>query len=352
MVKELLKGNVAFAEAAIRYGLQAYFGYPITPQSEALEHLSGRMVEEGRAFLQAESELAAINMVYGAACTGVRAMTSTSGPGFSLMEEGLSYIAASEVPAVVVNIMRGGPGLGNIQGSQGDYFLMTKSAGHGDFHPIVLAPARIQELIDMVGLAFELAEKYRTLVLIAGDGNLGQMMESAELPPMQALPNKRPDWAITGARGREPRLITSLYLGAENLEAVNLRLQAKLDEIRRNESRWQEYQTEDAELLLIAYGSVGRICISALRQARKVGMKTGLLRPQTLWPLAEARMAELASQVRGILVAEMNAGQLLEDVRRVVGERAPVEFYGRLGGIVPMADEIVAKLRDLDEATH
>jgi 2-oxoglutarate ferredoxin oxidoreductase subunit alpha len=352
MAKELLKGNVAFAEAAIRYGLQAYFGYPITPQSEALEHLSRRMVEEGRAFLQAESELAAINMVYGAACTGVRAMTSTSGPGFSLMEEGLSFIAGSEVPAVVVNMMRGGPGLGNIQGSQGEYFLMTKSAGHGDFRPIVLAPARIQELIDMVGLAFELAEKYRTLVLIAGDGNLGQMMESAELPPMQALPTERPDWAITGARGREPRIITSLYLGAENLEAVNLRLQAKLDEIRRSEIRWQEYQTEDAELLLVAYGSVGRIGMSALRQARKVGMKVGLLRPQTLWPLAEARMAELANQVRGILVSEMNAGQLLEDVRRVVGDKAPVQFYGRLGGIVPMADEIVAKLRDLDEETH
>jgi len=352
MAKELLKGNVALAEAAVRHGLQAYFGYPITPQSEALEHLSKRMVEEGRAFLQAESELAAINMVYGAACTGVRAMTSTSGPGFSLMAEGLSFIAGSEVPAVVVNIMRGGPGLGNIQPSQGDYFLMTKTAGHGDFHPIVLAPASVQELIDMMGLAFELAEKYRTLVLVAGDGSLGQMMESAELPPMQKLPKNRPAWAVTGARGRPAHHITSLYLGAENLEALNLRLQAKLAEIRENEVRWQEYETADADLLTVAYGTVGRICTSAQREARKIGMKVGLLSPKTLWPLAEARIAELSSQVRGILVAETNAGQLVEDVRRVVAERVPVEFFGRLGGIVPMADEILTELRALDEETH
>jgi len=279
-------------------------------------------------------------------------MTSTSGPGFSLMEEGFSYIAGSEVPAVIVNMMRGGPGLGNIQPSQGDYFLMTKSAGHGDFHPIVLAPASIQELIDMVGLAFELAERYRTLVFIAGDGSLGQMMESAELPPMQDLPKERPAWAITGAKGRESKFITSLYLGAENLEAVNLRLQAKLAEIRESEIRWQEYETEDAELLLIAYGIVGRICISALREARNAGLKVGLLRPQTLWPLAEERIAELARQVRGILVAEMSAGQLLEDVQRAVAAKTSVHFYGRLGGVVPMADEIVDKLRELDEETH
>jgi len=352
MAKELLEGNVAFAEAAVRYGLQAYFGYPITPQSEALEHLSKRMLEEGRTFLQAESELAAINMVYGAATAGVRAMTSTSGPGFSLMEEGFSYIAGSEVPAVIVNIMRGGPGLGNIQPSQGDYLLMTKSAGHGDFHPIVLAPASVQELIDMVGLAFELAEKYRTLVFIAGDGSLGQMMESAELPPMQDLPRERPVWAVTGAKGREPNIITSLYLGAQNLERVNLRLQAKLAEIKKNEVRWQEYETEDAELLLIAFGTVGRICISVLREARKQGLKVGLLRPRTLWPLAEERMAELARQVRGILVAEMNAGQMLEDVQRVVAGKVPIHFHGRLGGIVPMVDEILAKVRKLDEETR
>ena len=354
MAKELLKGNVAFAEAALRNGLEAYFGYPITPQSEALEHLSGRMIEEGRIFLQAESEVAAINMVYGAASSGVRTMTSTSGPGLALMAEGLSYIAGSEVPAVVVNIMRGGPGLGNIQPSQADYFFMTKTAGHGDFHPIVLAPSSVQEIIDMVGLAFDLADKYRTLVLIAGDGSIGQMMESAELPPMQPLRPEpdRPDWAIVGAEGRAPNLITSLYLGAQNLEAVNLRLQAKLQEIRENEIRYQEYDVEDAELLLVAYGTVGRICTTVVREARKAGKKVCLLRPQTLWPFPDARLAELGARVRGVLVAEMSAGQMLEDVERAIARQAPVRFHGRMGGVVPMVDEILADLDKLDEETR
>lgn len=352
MAKQLLKGNEAFAEAAVRYGLEAYFGYPITPQSEALEHLSRRMVEEGRVFIQAESELGAINMVYGAACCGARTMTSTSGPGFSLMEEGLSYIAGSEVPAVVVNMQRGGPGLGNIQPSQADYNLMTKSAGHGDFHPIVLAPASVQELIDMVGLAFELAEKYRTLVLIAGDGSLGQMMESAELPPLQKPPKTRPEWALTGAAGRAPRIITSLDLSPEGLEQLNLRFQAKLAAIQQHEIRWKEYETADAELLLVAFGTVGRICLSVLREARKQGLKVGLLRPQTLWPFPAERLAELAGQVRGILVSEMNAGQMLDDVRLAVLGYAPVQFYGRMGGIVPMVDEILAALKKLDAETR
>jgi 2-oxoglutarate ferredoxin oxidoreductase subunit alpha len=347
MSKALLKGNIAFAEAAVRNGLQAYFGYPITPQSEALEHLSKRMIEEGRVFLQAESEVAAINMVYGAACAGVRVMTSTSGPGFALMAEGFSYIAGSEVPVVVVNMMRGGPGLGNIQPAQGDYFFMTKTAGHGDFHPLVLAPANVQEIIDMMGLAFKLAEKYRTLVFVAGDGSIGQMMESAELPPMQPVRDQRPDWAVTGTRGQEPRVLTSLYLGAENLEAVNLRLQKKLAHIKQNEARWQEYQIEDAELLLVAYGTVGRICISVIREARKHNIKVGLLRPQTLWPLAEARLAALTEQVRGVLVVEMSAGQLLEDVERIAQGRVPVKFHGRMGGVVPMVDEILEDLEAL-----
>ena len=347
MVEQLLKGNVAFAEAAVRYGLQAYFGYPITPQSEALEHLSGRMLQEGRTFLQAESEVAAINMVYGAACCGVRVMTSTSGPGFSLMAEGLSYIAGSEIPVVVVNMMRGGPGLGNIQPSQADYFFMTKSAGHGDFHPIVLAPASVQELIDMMGLAFELAEKYRTLVLIAGDGSLGQMMESAELPPMQPLSDLRPDWAVTGADGREPNVITSLYLVAEHLEEVNLRLQAKLADIRQHEVRLVETQTADAELLLVAYGTSGRICTSVMRQARQKGLKVGLLRPQTLWPFPDQRISELAEQVRGMLVVEMSAGQMLEDVDHAARGRVPIRFHGRMGGMIPMVDDVLADLQAL-----
>ena len=347
MTGQLLKGNVAFAEAAVRNGLQAYFGYPITPQNEALEHLSGRMIEEGRVFLQAESEVAAINMVYGAACAGVRAMTSTSGPGLALMAEGLSYIAGSEVPVVVVNMMRGGPGLGNIQPSQADYNFMTKSAGHGDFHPLVLAPASIQEIIDMVGLAFELAEKYRTLVMIAGDGCIGQMMESAELPPMQSVRDTVPDWAVSGARGRDPNVITSLYLGAEKLEAANLRLQAKLAEIERNEARSVEVATEDADLLLVAYGTAGRVCVSVVREARKQGLKVGLFRPQTLWPYPEERLSELAEQVKGILVVEMSAGQMLEDVQRVVQGRVPIRFHGRMGGVIPMVDEILPDVEAL-----
>ncbi len=347
MTTQLLKGNVAFAEAAVRYGLQAYFGYPITPQSEALEHLSGRMIEEGRVFLQAESEVAAINMVYGAACTGVRAMTSTSGPGLALMAEGLSYIAGSEVPVVVVNMMRGGPGLGNSQPSQADYNFMTKSAGHGDFHPLVLAPASIQEIIDMVGLAFELAERYRTLVMIAGDGIIGQMMESAELPPMQSVRDTVPDWAVSGAKGRDPNVVTSLYLGSEKLETLNLRLQAKLAEIKRNEARSVEGATEDADLLLVAYGTAGRICVSVLREARKQGHKVGLFRPQTLWPYPEERLSELAEQVKGILVVEMSAGQMLEDVQRVVQGRVPVRFHGRMGGVIPMVDEILLDVEAL-----
>lgn len=354
MVKELLKGNVAFAEAALRYGLEAYFGYPITPQSEALEHLAGRMLEEGRVFLQAESELGAINMVYGAACAGVRTMTSTSGPGFALMAEGLSYIAGSEIPAVVVNMMRGGPGLGNIQPAQGDYFFMTKTAGHGDFHPIVLAPASVQEIIDMMGLAFDLAEKYRTLVLVAGDGSIGQMMESAELPPLQPLRpvSERPAWAVGGAEGRDTRLVTSLYLEPDDLEQLNWRLQAKLKEIREAEIRYKEYEIEDADLLLVAYGTVGRICLSVMREARAQGLKVGLLRPQTLWPFPEQRLRELAEQVRGMLVVEMSAGQMLEDVQCAVRGKIPVQFYGRMGGVIPMVDDVAVALRKLDEETQ
>jgi 2-oxoglutarate ferredoxin oxidoreductase subunit alpha len=348
MGKELLEGNEAFAEAAVRAGLDAFFGYPITPQSEALEHLSRRLPELGRVFLQAESEVAAINMVYGAACAGARVMTSSSSPGISLMQEGLSYIACSEVPVVLVNVMRGGPGLGNIQPSQGDYFQAVKMAGHGDFHMIVLAPATVQELIDNMVLAFDLAEKYRTIAMVVADGSIGQMMEPAELPPMQSVrpPEERPDWALTGARGRPPRTITSLYLGAENLERVNLRLQEKLKRIARNEARWKEYQTEDADLLLIAFGTVGRICQTVVRDAREKGIRVGLLRPVTLWPFPNEPIADLAGQVQGILTVEMNAGQMVEDVRLAVEGRCPVMFYGRMGGIIPLADEILVRLEE------
>lgn len=350
MAKELLEGNEAFAEAAVRAGVEAFFGYPITPQSEALEHLSKRLPELGRAFLQAESEVAAINMVYGAACAGTRVMTSSSSPGISLMQEGLSYIACSEVPVVLINVMRGGPGLGNIQPAQGDYFQAVKMAGHGDFHMIVLAPANVQEAIDHMVLAFDLAEKYRTIVMMVADGSIGQMMEPAELPPMRPVrpPEERPDWALTGAKGRDPNVITSLYLGAENLEEVNLRLQNKLREIAANEVRWKEYSTEDADLLLVAFGTVGRICQTVVREARAKGLKAGLLRPITLWPFPGERIAELAQRVRGILTVEMSAGQMVEDVRLAVEGRCPVKFYGRMGGVIPLTGDILPELQKLD----
>jgi 2-oxoglutarate ferredoxin oxidoreductase subunit alpha len=340
MAVELLKGNVALAEAAIRAGVEAYFGYPITPQTELLEQMARRMPELGRAFVQAESELAAINMVYGAACTGARAMTSSSSPGISLMQEGFSYIAGSEVPCVVVDIMRGGPGLGNIQPSQADYFQVTRSAGHGDYHAIVLAPASVQEAIDLMMMAFDLADQYRHLVFVVADGLIGQMMEPAELPPMQPIRQQRAEWALTGARDRDPNIITSLELNAEALEDLNIRLQAKLDVIRKKEQRSVDLSTDDARLVVVGYGTAGRIAQTAVKQARKAGLKVGLFRPVTLWPFPEKRLSALADQVDAFLVVEMNAGQMVEDVRLSAGGQVPVEFYGRMGGVVPVPEEI------------
>jgi 2-oxoglutarate/2-oxoacid ferredoxin oxidoreductase subunit alpha len=344
MVKELLKGNVAIAEAAVRAGCEAYFGYPITPQTELLEHMSIRMSELGRVFLQAESEVASINMVYGAACTGIRAMTSSSSPGISLMQEGLSYIACSQVPCVVVNVMRGGPGLGNIQPSQSDYFQATRSAGHGDYRPIVLAPASVQEAIDFTGLAFDLADKYRHLVLIVADGQIGQMMEPAELPPMREINPERPDWAITGAKGREKNIVTSLSLSAEGLEEINLKLQKNIAQIKEVEQRSIEYYTDDVDLLVIGFGTAGRIAYTATEMAREKGLKVGLFRPQTLWPFPEKRLSELIKKAQRCLVVEMNAGQMLEDVKLTANGRVPVGFYGRLGGIVPIPEEILTAI--------
>ena len=346
---ELIDGNSAIAEAAIRAGVEAFYGYPITPQTEVLEHFSVRMHEEGRVFLQAESEVASINMVYGAACAGARVMTSSSSPGVSLMQEGLSYIACSEVPVVLVNIMRGGPGLGNVQPSQADYFQAVKSAGHGDFHMIVLAPASVQEAIDLVYESFDLAEKYRTIVMIVGDGSIGQMMEPAVLPDFRPVrkPEDRASWAMTGAVGRAPNIITSLYLGAENLEAVNDRLQAKLAVIQANEVRFEETDTEDADLLLVAFGTIGRVCQSAAREARAKGLKVGLLRPVSLWPFPSQRLTELALRVKGMLVVEMNAGQMVEDVRLAVEGRCPVSFHGRTGGSIPLTDDVLPIVEEL-----
>jgi 2-oxoglutarate ferredoxin oxidoreductase subunit alpha len=342
MPNQMLKGNVAISEAAVRAGVQAYFGYPITPQTELLEYMSQRMPRLGRVFLQAESEVAAINMVFGAACAGVRAMTSSSGPGISLMQEGLSYIACSEVPAVVVDIMRGGPGLGNVQPSQADYNQLTKSAGHGDFRSIVLAPSSVQEAIDLTVLAFDLADKYRTIAILAGDGMIGQMMEPAELPAMQPLPATRPPWALTGAQRRKKNIIKSLALDSDILEEINWRLQAKLERIRAAEVRYETILTEDAEVLVVAFGSVGRIARTAIREARQRGVRAGLLRPITLFPFPFAPIRQLVTDgARSVLVVEMNAGQMVDDVRQAVQGRAPVYFYGRPGGSVPMPDEIL-----------
>lgn len=347
MAKELLKGNVAFAEAAIRAGCEAYFGYPITPQTEALEHMSRRMPELGRVFLQAESEVAAINMVYGAACAGVRTMTSSSSPGISLMMEGLSYIAATEVPAVIVNVMRGGPGLGNIAPSQADYNQLVKGGGHGDYKMIVLAPASIQELIDLTMTAFELADKYRTLVAIASDGSMGQMMEAAEMPPMQPLrkPEERPAWSLTGAVNRAPNSLSSIYIDPEDAEIFNIKLQEKYRQIEAQEVRFAEQELEDAELAVVAFGTAGRIARSAVKMAREQGMRVGLFRPISLYPFPEAALNSLADRVKRMLVVEMNAGQMLQDVRLAVAGKAQVDFFGKMGGVMPMPDEILDEIK-------
>lgn len=349
MAKELLKGNEAFAEAAIRAGCEAYFGYPITPQTEALEHMARRMPELGRVFLQAESEVAAINMVYGAACAGVRVMSSSSSPGVSLMMEGLSYIAGSEVPVVLVDIMRGGPGLGNIAPSQGDYNQIVKGGGHGDYRPIVLAPATVQELIDLTVESFEIAEKYRTIVIILADGSLGQMMEPAELPPMQPVRKReeRPDWALTGAKDRPPNVISSIYIDPAEEEVFNIKLQEKLREIEANEVRYRTLDLEDADIAVVAFGTAGRIAQSAIKSAREEGIQIGLLRPVSLYPFPYDALKELSGKVKAILVVEMNAGQMVEDVRLAVEGRVPVSFYGRMGGMVPLPDEVLDEIRKL-----
>lgn len=349
MTKQLLKGNVAFAEAAIRAGCEAYFGYPITPQTELLEHMSQRMVELGRVFLQAESEVAAVNMVYGASAAGARVMTSSSSPGISLMQEGFSYIAGSSVPAVIIDIMRGGPGLGNIQPSQSDYNQVTKSAGHGDYHPIVLAPSTVQEAVDLTVLAFDLAEKYRTLVFVIADGAIGQMMEPAELPEMRPLPEKRPNWAVTGAKGRKHNVISSLYMGADELERFNGELQDKLRRIEQsNEVRYESVDLDDAEIVVVAFGTAARVARTAVKRLRAKGMPVGLFRPITLWPFPHQELERLAKHtpsVRTFLVVEMNAGQMLHDVREAVGGRVPVRFKGRTGGVIPLPEEIEEELR-------
>ncbi len=344
MEKVLMKGNEALAESAIRAGCRYYFGYPITPQSEIPEYLSKRMPQVGGVFLQAESEVAAINMVYGAAAAGARTMTSSSSLGISLKLEGISYIAAAELPCVIVNIMRGGPGLGGIQPAQSDYFQATKGGGHGDYRLIVYAPSSVQELADMTYQAFDIADMYRNPVMILGDGLLGQMMEQVELPEFKEnklIKTADKSWAATGTKeSRPPNIFNTLYLDPEKLEELNLALFEKYKAIESREVRAEEYMTADADLLLVAYGITARIVKTAIDEARKKGIKAGLMRPITLWPFPKALANQLSAQVKCILTVEMSQGQLIEDVCLAVGRRVPVHFYGRVGGMIPSVEAV------------
>jgi 2-oxoglutarate ferredoxin oxidoreductase subunit alpha len=342
--KVLMKGNEAIGEAAILAGCRHYFGYPITPQTELTEYMAKRMPKVDGIFVQAESEIAAINMVYGAAGAGARVMTSSSSPGISLKQEGISYIAGAELPCVIVNIVRGGPGLGSIQPSQCDYFQATKGGGHGDYHSIVLAPNSVQELVNITVLSFELADKYRNPVLLLGDGALGQMMEPAELN-IKTIKNSTKPWAVTGLRGRhKPNVINSLYLKSEDLEKHNIHLQEKYKKILHNEVRYEEINTDDADLILVAYGITSRIARSAMEKARAKGIKVGLLRPITLWPFPEDMLSELAMRTQAFLALELSAGQMVEDVRLAVNGVRPVYFYGRMGGMIPSPNEVYEQI--------
>jgi len=343
----LMCGNEALAEAAIIAGLDAYFGYPITPQNEIPTYMSQRMPEEGRIFVQSESELAAINMVFGASATGKRAMTSSSSPGISLMQEGLSYLAAAELPAVVVNIMRGGPGLGNIAPSQSDYFQATKGGGHGDYRNIVLAPASVQEMADLTQLAFDLADQYQMTVMILADGFLGQMMEPVliEKKVSRKLPSK--DWALTGSNDRSQRIVRSLWLKEGVLEALNNKLQAKYKIVEQNEVLYEQYETQDADIIVVAYGIAARIVRSAVDKARQVGIKAGWIRPITLWPFPTEIISKTADEMPIFLVIELSCGQMVEDVKLSVAGKAPVIFYGRSGGGVPTVEEILEQIMQL-----
>lgn len=338
--KVLMTGNEAAAEAAIQAGCRHYYGYPITPQNEVPAYMSRRMPEIGGTFIQAESELAAISMVYGSAAAGARTMTSSSSPGISLKQEGISYLAGAELPAVIMNVQRGGPGLGDISGSQSDYFQATRGGGHGDYRTIVLAPASVQETADLVMEAFDLADLYRIPVLVLSDAIMGQMMEPLTFgePAKRKLPPK--DWALTGARGRPMRVVKSFYWLKGDLEAFNEHLAAKHRKIERKEVRYEEVNVRGAEVLLVAYGTPARICRETLRRLMPQGAKVGLFRPITLWPFPSRRLRALSERVKAVLVVEMSLGQMVEDVRLAVEGRCPVEFFGRAGGGVPTANQI------------
>lgn len=345
-MKELLKGNEAVAEAAIRGGCRAFFGYPITPQNEIPEYFSYRMPEVGGCFIQAESEVSAINMVYGAAGSGARAMTSSSSPGISLKQEGISYLCGAELPCVIVNMVRGGPGLGGIQPAQSDYFQAVKGGGHGDYKMLVYGPSTVQEAVDIMYDAFDKAEQYRLPVMLLGDGMLGQIMEAVEMPPMKdpaSFPKK--EWATDGTGiGEKRRVINSLYIEPDVLEELNHKLFARYAELEKNELRYEEYMTADAEIVFVAYGTVARIVKSAVEILRKQGVKAGLLRPVTVFPYPSAALLALAEKkaVKKFVAVELSMGQMVEDVRLAVNGKKPVEFFGRTGGNVMSPEEIAA----------
>ncbi|MBD3426978.1 MAG: 3-methyl-2-oxobutanoate dehydrogenase subunit VorB [Candidatus Omnitrophica bacterium] len=345
--KYLSTGNEACGEGAIRAGCRFYAGYPITPQNELTAYMSKRMEEENGVFIQAESELAAINMVYGASSAGARAMTSSSSPGISLKQEGISYMAGAELPGVIINVMRGGPGLGNIAPAQGDYFQATKGGGHGDYRLLVLAPSSVQEMFDYTYRAFALADTYRNPVMILADGLLGQMMEPIEfdegLKPSGIVDKP---WAMTGAAGREAQSIKSLILTEGGLERHNKKLQNKYESMRENETTAEAYRTDEADIVIVAYGSVSRIARSCVDSLRNNSVKAGLLRPVTLWPFPRQEIERLTEEGKKILVVEMSSGQMLEDVRLAACKKDQVSFYGRMGGGVPTEEEIAQKVRE------
>ncbi|MDD2533432.1 MAG: 3-methyl-2-oxobutanoate dehydrogenase subunit VorB [Eubacteriales bacterium] len=346
----LMKGNEVIAEAAVRAGCRHYFGYPITPQTEVMHYMATRMAEVNGTMLQAESEVAAINMVYGAAAAGARVMTTSSSPGISLKQEGISYIAGAELPAVVVNVVRSGPGLGGILPAQGDYFQATKGGGHGDYRNIVLAPASIQELYELTVEAFNLSDRYRMLTMILGDGALGQMMEPVEFRDVEPIENVAKPWALTGRKGRsEHNTVTSIYIEADVMEAFNNKLQAKYAKVTENEIRVECVDCEEPEIILTAFGLVSRICRNVMQLAAKEGIKVGLIRPITLWPFPSQTYAEIAAKpsVKAFLDLELNCGQMVEDVRLAVNGAKPVHFHGRTGGNLPTQHEILEHIRTL-----
>lgn len=351
-VTKIMKGNEALAEAAILAKCDGYFGYPITPQSEVLEYLAKECPGRGIKVLQAESEVAAINMIYGASGAGGRVMTSSSSPGISLMQEGISYIAGAELPCLIVNVNRAGPGLGTIQPAQGDYFQATKGGGHGDYRLIVLAPNSVQEMSDFVFLGFELADKYRNPVMILSDGAIGQMMEKVTFYNKEIVKPAKP-WATTGkTKDRERNYLSSLNIKSEIMEQHNIKLQAKYREVEKNEVRFQEIMTEDADYILTAFGLTARICHKVINLAREKGIKAGLLRLITLYPFPTTRIRELAKKTKMFMSVELNAGQMVEDVRLAVNGQTPVEFYGRMGGMIPTPEEILKNLEKFIEINH